>query len=49
MRIFLTGGSGFIGSNFAEKLLNQNNHVTIFDNLSSGLKNLIIIKKNLIN
>ena len=45
MRIFLTGGRGFIGSNFAEKLLNQNNHVTIFDNLSSGFKKFNNYKK----
>ena len=45
MRIFLTGGRGFIGSNFAEKLLNQNNYVTIFDNLSSGFKKFNNYKK----
>lgn len=30
----IIGGAGFIGSNFSEKLLIDNNNVTIFDNLS---------------
>jgi len=30
----ITGGAGFIGSNYADHLLSQNNRVTIFDNLS---------------
>lgn len=34
MRIFITGGVGFIGCNVAAHYLSQGNHVTIFDNLS---------------
>lgn len=35
-RILITGGAGFIGSNLAEKLLGQNNKVTVLDNFSTG-------------
>jgi CDP-paratose 2-epimerase len=31
---FITGGSGFIGSNFVDRLLQHGERVTIFDNLS---------------
>lgn len=37
MRIFITGGSGFIGSHLADLLL-TNHHVTIFDNMSSSVR-----------
>ncbi len=30
----VTGGAGFIGSNYVERLLNNRKQVTIFDNLS---------------
>ncbi|HKI52764.1 MAG TPA: NAD-dependent epimerase/dehydratase family protein, partial [Anaerolineales bacterium] len=30
----VTGGAGFIGSNYVHRLLQRNEHVTIFDNLS---------------
>ncbi len=36
MRVFLTGGAGFIGSWIAEKLVNEGYKVTIYDNFSSG-------------
>ncbi len=32
--ILITGGAGFIGSNLAQKLIDQNYNVTILDNLS---------------
>jgi len=32
----VTGGAGFIGSNIAEELARQGNHVIIIDNLSTG-------------
>ena len=30
----VTGGAGFIGSNYAHRLIQRHEHVTIFDNLS---------------
>jgi len=34
MRYFITGGAGFIGSNYADRLLGRGNEVYVFDNLS---------------
>lgn len=36
MRILVTGGAGFIGSNLCESLLNQGHNVTAVDNLLTG-------------
>ncbi|MEY5027253.1 MAG: UDP-glucose 4-epimerase GalE [Verrucomicrobiota bacterium] len=36
MRIFVTGGAGYIGSICVEQLLDAGHQVTIFDNLSEG-------------
>jgi UDP-glucose 4-epimerase len=38
MRILVTGGAGFIGSNVADRLLALGHSVAIFDDLSSGLR-----------
>src|ERR671931_2673617 len=35
-RIFMTGGSGFIGSHFVRDLLDAGATVTVYDNFSSG-------------
>ena len=32
----VTGGCGFIGSKLAERLINEDNNVTIIDNLKTG-------------
>lgn len=36
MKVFLTGGAGFIGSHIAESLVQEGHHVIIYDNFSSG-------------
>ena len=44
MRILVTGGAGFIGSNLVEKLLQDNrvSRVRVLDNLATGsLQNII--------
>ncbi|MBS7648062.1 NAD-dependent epimerase/dehydratase family protein [Candidatus Bathyarchaeota archaeon] len=41
MRVLVTGGCGFIGSNLAERLVRDGYEVVIFDNLSTGsLRNI---------
>ncbi|MFH1459782.1 MAG: SDR family NAD(P)-dependent oxidoreductase [Candidatus Omnitrophota bacterium] len=47
MRILITGGAGFIGSNLAQKLLNNGDQVVSIDNLSTGTKtNITILEQN---
>ncbi len=36
MRVLVTGGAGFIGSNLVDKLVEDNHQVVIIDNLSTG-------------
>lgn len=36
MKYFITGGAGFIGSNMADRLLENGNDVVVYDNLSTG-------------
>jgi len=38
MKIFVTGGAGYIGSICVEELLNADHQVTVFDNLTEGHK-----------
>jgi len=41
MKAFVTGGAGFIGSHLVDKLIEEKNTVTVYDNLSSGKKEFI--------
>jgi len=48
MKIIVTGGAGFIGSNLVDKLVSQRNNVLVLDNLSTGqIKNLNQSKKKI--
>lgn len=41
MKVLITGGAGFIGSNLCERLLNMGNEVLCLDNFYTGSKNNI--------
>ncbi len=41
MKILITGGAGFIGSNIADFLLDKGNEVHVLDNLSTGFRDNI--------
>ncbi len=41
MKVFVTGGAGFIGSQVCEVLLNEGHQVTAYDNLILGRKELL--------
>jgi len=46
MRIFITGGAGFIGIHLCKKLLELNHDITVYDNFSNSLReNFISIIK----
>ena len=36
MKVLLTGGAGFLGSHISNKLVENNHHVTVLDDLSTG-------------
>jgi len=41
LKIFVTGGVGFVGRNLVKSLIKNNHNVTIFDNLSNSSENAI--------
>jgi UDP-glucose 4-epimerase len=42
MRMFITGGAGFIGSNLADHLLALGHKVTVYDNFSTGQRAFLV-------
>ena len=42
MRILVTGGAGFIGSNLTKQLLNRGHEIVVLDDLSTGSKNNLV-------
>jgi hypothetical protein len=45
LAIFVTGAAGFIGSNFVDRLLSQDEDVVGYDNLSTGLPEFIALAR----
>src|SRR3990167_9836438 len=43
MKVLVTGGAGFIGSNLVKSLLAQGDDVVVLDNLSSGFKKNLVL------
>jgi UDP-glucuronate decarboxylase len=47
MKVLLTGGAGFLGSHISNKLIENNHHVTVLDDLSTGsLSNVEHLQSN---
>lgn len=50
MKVLVTGGAGFIGSNLCESLLNENYDVVCLDNFSTGkIENILHLQENFSN
>lgn len=47
MRVLITGGSGFVGSHLADRLLARNDHVLVIDNFATGRRDNLVPHKNL--
>lgn len=48
MKILITGGAGFIGSNLADRLLARGDSVLVIDNYSTGRRDNLVAHKNLL-
>lgn len=48
MRVFVTGGAGYIGSVTSELLLDEGHEVTIFDNMSCGHRDAVDSRAHLV-
>jgi UDP-glucose 4-epimerase len=48
MKIFVTGGAGYIGSICVEQMLNQGHEITVFDNLTEGHRKAVDPRARLI-
>ena len=49
MKILVTGGAGFIGSNVVDALINEGDEVAVVDNLSTGKKENLNLKAKFYN
>jgi nucleoside-diphosphate-sugar epimerase len=41
MRVLITGGAGFIGSNLTDTLISGGHSVTVYDNFSTGRREFV--------
>lgn len=48
MKVFVTGGCGYIGSHVCKQLVESGHEVTVFDNLSSGFREALVSGERLI-
>lgn len=49
MKILVIGGAGYIGSHVVREFLDQGHTVTVFDNLSSGLRQNLFLKAQFVH